>query len=792
MRRSRKILILLALPILLGALAGVLTGRVFEVPKVEGVTRLAPPRTTQLYARDGKIFARYAIEERIPLRPDEIPFMVRACVLAAEDSEFYTHGGIHIKSIVRAILSDIRSGSYSQGGSTITQQLARELYLTKKKTIKRKIEEAILTFDLEKRLTKDEILAMYCNMVYLGSGSYGIAAASKRYFNKSPDQLLIHQAALLAGLPQGPSRYNPFQYPDRAIGRRNWVIQRLQRIGYLTAEQAKQIQARPLDLRPENPAELTGKYFAEEIRRHLERTYGPEALYQQGLQVQTTLDMNLQRVAEAALKRQLHVIDEKKGYRAEGIVNVSKENPDLQTYRHSSWRGLSHLVPDRLYDGLVVRRDDRTATVRIASFSFTLEPSGYDWIGKPLNRLLQVGDIARFYLNEDKTLRLSQVPLTQGAVVVLDNASGQVLAMVGGYDFSLSEWNRATQAMRQPGSAFKPFVYATALEQGWSWADTIFDSPIYLISETGNPDYSPTNYYKRYYGIVTLRDALERSLNVCAVKLFLLVGPENVIRTAKACGITSSIPPYASSALGAADITPMELTAAYTVFPNLGTHVEPYLITSITRNGALLEQHAPETTASLHPTIAYLTSSCLEGVIQRGTGVAARSIPLPLAGKTGTTNAYTDAWFVGYSPSYTVGVWVGNETKIPLGKRMPGAEAALPVWKSVMEYIAREGLEPVESFSVPPGLAFARIDRTTGLLASSSCPSVIQEAFLPGTQPTEICSDEWHRIIQLPYYLQFQFYEPKPGEIMGTEYTEKVRTLIEEGYFDEEKEGENH
>lgn len=790
MKRFRPLFYLL-LALFLGALAGLIFGKVFHVPRVKGVERFTPPKTTTLYDREGQPYATYAVEERFLLKPGELPFILKTAVLAAEDAHFYRHGGVHVKSVVRAILHDIRTRSYSQGASTITQQLARMLFLTPKKTIKRKIEEALLAFDLEKRLTKEEILTMYCNQIFLGSGSYGVASASRRFFNKSPENLQIHEASLLAGVIQLPSRYNPFRHPEKALARRNWVIQRLHELGYLTQEQAEEIKKRPLDLKPEHVSVACGRYFAEEVRRYLEKTYGTDALYRQGLNVRTTLHEQLQRVAEVALKKQLHWIDEQQGYRHEGVFNVLKEHPDLSGYQNKSWKYLTRMERNRLYPGVVMEVKRDRARVRVGSWTFVLSEDGYEWTGKRLNDLLKVGDVAGFYLREEGSIKLSQVPFAQGAVVIMENSTGQVLAMVGGYDYSRSEFNRATQAMRQAGSAFKPFIYATALEQGWSWSDTIFDGPIYLVSDTGLPDYSPENYYKQYNGIVTLRKALEHSLNVCAVKLFLLVKPENVIRTAHQCGVTPEIPPYASSALGASEFQPLELTAAYTVFPNLGTHVKPHLVTDVTREGVYLEQNTPETVPALHPTIAYLMTSALEGVVKRGTGAAASRIPLPLAGKTGTTNDYTDAWFIGYSPSYTVGVWVGRDKKLPLGKRMPGATAALPVWMEIMGYIEENKLEPVDRFSVPSGISFAKVDAETGLLAGSGCTHVIQEVFLPGTQPQQSCGEEWHRRIHLPYYLQYAFYTPKPGEIMGNEYTEQVKQLIEEGYFEELENGKN-
>jgi len=761
----RILAIFLIIMIALGALTGWWVGRSFSLPQIQTLKTFRPAQATEFLDKDGRVFASYAVEKRLLLKAEEIPFTLKAAVISAEDKDFYKHGGVSIPSILRALWRDLRERRFAQGGSTITQQLSKMLFLSPQKKLKRKIEEALLAFNLEKALSKEEILALYINLVNFGHGNYGAVMAGDFYFGKSPDKLSLDETALLAGLIRTPGRDSPLKSPERALARRNEILRRMHRNGYISAEQFKELSERPLDLALGRRKADVGHYFGEEVRRYLQKRYGDEKLYRAGLRVSTTLDQDLQKVAETSLRLGLEAIDRLKGYRKGTVVSVLEEQPDLERYAHPTWRFVSAFEPGVLYWGLVTGIEGDTAWVRIAEERFLLKRGGWAWTQfQDIGNLLRVGDLARFSIDEKGALYLNQEPAVQGAVVVLENGTGKVRALVGGTDFERSEFDRAVQALRQPGSAFKPFVFAAALEHGYTLGDTVLDAPVSLYAGPNQPMYSPRNYYGQYYGIVTLREALEQSHNVSAVKLFLMVGPEKVLDMAARAGLTRPIPPFASSALGAAEVTPMELTAAYATFANLGICVEPYFIERVQEGEKVMEKNGPTVRQGLSPAVAYLTLHAMEGVIDRGTAAAAADIPLPLAGKTGTTSEYTDAWFVGFSPSYTVGVWIGNDQKKPIGRGMTGGRAALPTWMRILRWMADRGYEQRTAFTVPPGVSTALIDRTTGFRAIPECADTLDEAYLSGTEPESYCSDKWHAIGRLPYYQQAPFYSFKQGE----------------------------
>lgn len=769
---------------LVGALSGYLTGRMFHLPQIEALKDFTFQKTTIFYDRYGHPFARYATQKRELLKISQVPLCLKASLLSVEDAAFYEHGGIHFKSILRALWHDIKTRSFSQGASTLTMQLARQLFLTRKKTMKRKIEEALLALNLEKKYTKDEILEMYMNQVFLSNGVYGFATASRYYFQKPIHLLQIHEAALLAGLVQKPSRYNPLRYPKEALKRRNHCINRLVAMKYLTPKQAQAIKKRPLGLNPPK-GDIAYPWFAEAVRRQVLEKYGEKTLYEKGLQVKTTLDPLLQREAQRALRQQILWIESQQGWSSQDAVPLE----DPEHYQDPSWKDLHTFPKEGLLRGVVMEVGRHTAKVRIKNHTILLNAKSWKGIKDfDPKKYLKKGMLVWLWKERGGGYRLTPKPEVEGAVIVLDNRTGAVLALVGGGGFQKSQFNRATQAYRQPGSAFKPFVYAAALERGYSLADTIFDGPIYLLSETGLPDYKPENYYKKYNGIVTLRYALEHSLNVCAVKVWMMVGYRAVQRVAKRCGLTQKILPYASNALGAQEVRLIDLASAYTAFANGGIRVKPFLVKEISQGKQILERQMVQTAQALNPAMAYLITYALEGVFQRGTAIAGRAIPLPKAGKTGTTNDYTDAWFIGYTPSFTIGVWIGYDTKKPLGKRMPGGRAALPVWMKIAKVLIDHGRETQKTFPPPPDVVFSPIDATTGLKATPQCSQVILEAFLPGTEPQESCSPRYHQIASLPYYLQYPFYKPKPKEIMGNEFTAQVRELIAQGYFEKKEE----
>ncbi|MCG8457031.1 MAG: PBP1A family penicillin-binding protein [Holophagales bacterium] len=657
---------------LLAAITGVTVAASIRRPEVDGLAERVPRLTTRLTAADGTLVRTYQRENRILLREGEVPPLLERAILATEDSRFYFHGGVDAKGVVRAAVLNLIRGRKSEGASTLTMQLARNLFqLSREKAWWRKVEEAFLAVEIEKQLSKEQILTRYANTVYLGHGLYGMEAGARAYFGKRALDLDLPEAATLAGIPQRPKTFDPYRKPHRVVERRNHVLGRLLAEGHIDRAAHGEAVATPLILAPRQvEPEAEASYFAEEVRRYLLGRYGADGVYDRGLRAVTTLRPDIQRDAEKALRR-----------------------------------GLLQLDPE--------------------------------------------GEL-------------------QGAVVVLESASGAVRALEGGRDFARSELNRITQSRRQVGSAFKLFVYAAALEQGWTAADTLFDAPAAFPGAGNRLTYSPRNHSRRYYGVSTLRRALERSQNVTAVKLQDLVGVDRVIGVARRCGIRSPLPPYPSLALGAADLEPLELAAAYAAVGSGGSWSEPYLIGEVrAADGRLLEEHQERPRLAFSPEIAHLLRHLLRGVASRGSASRLAGLPLETAGKTGTTNNYTDAWFVGLTPRYTLLVWVGHDRDRRIGPGMTGSAAALPIWKALVEAGLESGwLEAGEAFAPPPpGIAVARIDPRTGLLAREGDPAV-EEWFLRGTQPERHTSARIEGWIGLPWYLQEPFYLPKEGERM--------------------------
>jgi len=760
----KKFLLFLIFFLLLGILSGYFIGRSFSLPQIEELKEYKPPQTTIFYDKNGNGFAFYGLEKRVLIKPEDIPFSLKAAVLSAEDKDFYKHSGISLKALIRALIEDLRKGRFVQGGSTITQQLSKMLFLTREKTFTRKIKEALMSFNLEKKYSKDEILAFYLNQVYLGNGNYGVGMASDFYFSKEPKDLSLDEAALLAGLIRTPEVDSPTKNPKRAIERRNEILRRIYKNGFISKAKYEELVKRPLNLRLKSKRYGVGEYFSEEVRRYIYNKYGYEKLYREGLSVYTTIDLNLQEVAEIALFNALEKIEKLRGFKRQEIENIKKEYPKLEEYEHLTWRFLNTIPIKKPLWGLVMDVKSDEAEIKIKDKKYKLKKEGFEWTNiENLKNLLKEGDLVRVKFDENMVLHLTVEPKTQGAIVIIENATGKIRAMVGGTDFEKSEFNRATQAYRQAGSAFKPFTYVTAFEKGQTPADLIYDAPVSIYAGPNQPLYSPKNYYEEYYGIVTLREALEQSYNVSAVKLFETY-KNDVIETAKKCGIKSTIPPYASSGLGTTEVTPLELTSAYVTFANLGAKIEPYFIEEIRQGNLPLEKNSPKITQVLSPQVSFLITYVLEGVIDRGTAAEANKIPLPLAGKTGTTVEYTDAWFIGFSPTYTIGVWIGNDQKVKIGSKMTGARAALPAFQEIVTYIAEKGLENIKEFTIPRGINFVAIDRLTGKKATSECTEIIEEAFIEGTEPESFCSEKWHKIKSLPYYMQREFYIARENE----------------------------
>ena len=761
--------------IALGAVTGLVLSRFVQLPAVEALTTYRPSAATQVLADDGSVIATFANERRIPLPPDQIPQLFKNAVVAAEDADFYHHLGVDPRGMARAALRNLFRLRWSQGASTLTQQLARTLFLTPEKKLIRKLKEMLLAVEIEQRFSKDQILTLYVNQVYFGHGVYGVEAASRFFFGKPATQLTLPEAAMLAGIIQRNIQQSPLRYPDRALGRRNYVLKRMLEEHMIDRAAYQSALAAPLDAKAHYDRNPTAAYFVEEVRRSVEDTYGTREILEGGLTVKTTVDPALQTAAEDALREGLVALQRRLGWPGARVNVLAESNESIDRWTHDSWPFL-HWTKGELAYALVEKVSPHEATLRIARRTVQLPLAGAAWTGRStLTRLIRRGDVVLVRLedvpaaaDQPVTVGLEPEPTMEGALVAVDNRTGAVLALVGGFDFDRSQWDRAIQAKRQCGSAFKPFVYTAAFERGFSPADTIFDGPVLLPDDSGQPTYCPLNYYRRYFGIVTLRYAVEHSLNASAVKLQQMVTGPAVIDVARSLGIRDELHPYPTLALGAFELPLLDLTAAYAGIANRGQFAEPYTIAEVRdSDGKVLRTHRLQVRQAVPEAAAYLMTSVMEGVIQRGTGVAARDLPAHLAGKTGTTDSFTDAWFIGYSPRITCGVWVGRDVKEPLGRGMSGAEAALPTWIRFMKsYLDRQS-ERVrqEDFPVPAGVVMVPADARSGLRSTPQCGNddVILEAVPEGHEPPDCTATEL-AILSLPWEQQLSYYAYKPGE----------------------------
>jgi penicillin-binding protein 1A len=769
--------------LVIGAVTGVVVAAAIHMPRVDALANYTPSLVTQLYASDGTVFATYARERRVLLKEGQIPPVVQQAVLASEDANFFRHGGIDALGIARAAWVDLRAGKVVEGASTISMQLARSLFLSRERTWRRKIEEAFLAVELEKNYSKPQILTLYLNLVNLGHGNYGVEAASRYYFDKPAAKLTLAEAATLAGILPLPSRYSPYRLPEVVLSQRNRVLRRMLEERFITQAQYQKAVAQPLLVAPQQAEEVAAPYFAEDVRKELEATYGATTLYEGGLQVQTTLDPRIQKSVEKGVRTGLSRLARRRGWRGP-IAHIAEA--DIETQQLPTWTQ-GKPVPERWYQGLVLESDSGSARVRIGKEDYALEPRGIAWTGRrsPAS-LVKRGDVAWFSFAAPETkkkaggeagedgpepepyLVLEQEPRMEGAAVVIENRTGAIRGMVGGWSFERNRFNRITQAKRQVGSSFKPFVYGAALEAGWTPSDTLLDAPTSFTGADGRLSYRPENYYKKHYGIVTLRRALEQSINVPAVKLHQLVGGKKVVELASRLGIKTPLPSWPSVALGSADLVPLEVAAAYATLANQGVHIEPYLIEKVVSpDGQVLKQHFPATYSATSPQVAYVLTHMMEGVIDRGTAFEIKHLPLDIAGKTGTTDDFSDAWFVAYTPRYTILTWVGHDVKKSLGYGMSGAVAALPMWRVIAEDGLKTGwLKEGEKFPVPPGINSKEVEYYTGLLPGSGSYKTVQEAFIAGTEPAREYSSQWSTITSLPWYQQRAFYIPKEGENM--------------------------
>ncbi len=687
----------------IGAAAGLLFVYTSDLPEIRALEDYRPNVVTELYADDGQSIGTFALQRRILITYPQIPQVLKDAVLTTEDQHFEEHWGVDIPRVLQAASHDIVQHRLAEGASTLTMQLAGGLFLNRSdRSAHRKIQETLLAIQIERHYTKDQIFTMYCNQIYLGAGNYGFEAASEYYFSKPIGQLTLPEAATLAAIIRGPI-YAPINHPERALARRNLVLSLMAHDRKITEEQAHAAMKLPLGLHIGSTRNDLAPYFVEEVRQYLEHTYGTAAVHEQGLRVYTTLNVAMQRAADQAVRDGLHTYDRRHGWRG-NLPNIFPPNTApsaalLDKYQNEDWRGA--LQKGDYANGLVTSVEPTYASIKIGSYRAMLTPADFAWTGKKSpEQLLKVGDLVCVAVKEvsGTTVRvqLEQVPVAQAALLTIDNPTGEIKAMVGGYDFEDSKFNRATQASRQTGSSFKVYVYANALEQGMSPFDTVVDEPIAFRS--GGQNYSPRNYDNKFEGRITLRRALADSRNVPAVRILDKVGINSTIDLARKFGIASPLPPYLPLALGAADLTLFEHTSAFTVFPDDGIHIEPHYIRRVTTyDGVVLEEPKPDVTDVIPPETARTMVAMLEEVVQFGTGVHAKELGRPSAGKTGTTNDFTDAWYIGFTPQITTGVWVGNDDpRISLGKKETGAQAALPIWLEFMQQ-ATQGT-PVEDF----------------------------------------------------------------------------------------------
>src|ERR1700751_4405870 len=652
---------LLLCSIALGAACGLLFVYASDLPEIRALETYRPNVVTEIYADDGQLVGSFALQRRILMTYEQVPKVLYNAVTAIEDQHFQDHWGIDFPRIAGAAWRNVLHHRITGGASTISMQLAGNLFLDRSdRTFRRKMQEMLLALQIERRYTKPQIFTMYANQVYLAHGNYGFAAAAEFYFGKPVTDLKLQEAALLAGMVNGP-KYSPLVNPEGALARRNLVLHRMEDEGKITPSEEAAARKTPLGLHIQYPRNDLAPYFFEEIRKYLESTYGTEAVHERGLRVYTTLNIAMQRAANLAVRDGLHAYDRRHGWRG-GLPNIMKDNlGTLDSYENDDWR---HAIEKGSYvTGLVMAVDDKYATIKIGSYRAVISASDFAWTGrKKPSELLKVGDLAQFSIQElrESTARvqLEQQPAPQAAMVAIDNPTGEIKALVGGYSFEDSKFNRATQAYRQVGSSFKIYVYADALEKGATPFDTILDAPFTVIS--GGQPYSPQNSDEKFEGTIPVRRALAGSRNVPAVKLAEKVGISSVVDVTRRFGITTSLPPYLPLALGAADMKLLEHVSAFTVFPNDGIRIDPHMIRRVTSyEGALLEEAHPEVHDVLSPDVARAEKGMLEEVIQFGTGIQAKQLGRPAAGKTGTTQDFTDAWFIGFTAQITAVVCGG-------------------------------------------------------------------------------------------------------------------------------------
>ncbi len=679
--------VLLVLAVITGSLAGLTLVYSVDLPQIDELEHFRPSTTTNLYDRKGRVIGSFALERREVVDYDGLAPVLRSAVISIEDKSFESHWGVNVLRIAGALLHDLHTHGRSQGASTLTMQLARNLFLSSDRNMTRKLQEAYLAIQIERSFTKQQIFTLYANQIYLGSGMYGFEAASQFYFSKHAKDLTLTEAALLAGLPKGPAAYSPLLNPDKALRRRNLVLSEMESDGVITHAQAEQARRSPLGLRVSEPQTAVAPWFQDEVRQELDKRFGTEQVHEDGLRIDTTLDLDLQQTANHAVADGIATYERRHGWKGH-LVNVLDAGETLKDYRHPDWAFVSspgdyvHALVTSVLPNRIVARAGAPGQ---QNADVVLLPPDWQWTGQhSADSLVKPGDIIYVHLADAmegaaRRASLEEDTGAQGSLMAIDNTSGDVLAMVGGRDFALSQFNRATQSERQTGSSFKPYVYTTAVEDGVKPTDIIVDSPVNFGG------YAPHNYENDYKGAMTIQNAFAESRNVPAVKLAARVGIHKVIDMAHRFGVTSNIPPYLPTALGAAEITLEEQVASYSVFPNDGLRVTPHLLRKVSNaDGITLWEDRPTVNQVIDQQTARTMMILLRTVTRSGTGAAAAQLNHPMGGKTGTTSDFTDAWFLGFSPSVTCGVWVGFDSRQSLGEKETGAKAALPIWMTFM------------------------------------------------------------------------------------------------------------
>ncbi len=726
---------------LLGIASGVVLAFVDDLPEITALDQYAPSTITRVLGRDGTSIGEFATERRVVITADQIPEALRLAIMAVEDADFEDHIGVQPTRMVWAAFKDLTSDGRSPGRSTISQQLARNLF---RDTVgfrrnpnawvdvsgwERKIKEALVALQIERRYTKDEIFTMYCNQIYWGHGAYGAQAASRLYFDKTVSDLSLDEAALLAGIIQTPERQSPYVNIEVATRQRDRALTRMVANNFLTEAEAAEAMARPIVTAGAPTVPALAPYFLETIRQQLQERYGAKAIYESGLTVRTGLDPLLQRTANVVLDRELRRLDRLGGFR-KPARNLVDEKVDVDTFRLPRWSRPP--ITGDVVPAIVLGVDGATIRLRAGTWQGTVVAAGYAWTRRRADALVRRGDLVetRILTRDDEartfTGSLEQAPMVEGAVVAIENRTGQILAMIGGHSFGRSEFNRATQAMRQVGSTFKTFVYTAAIDRGYTATSLLRDEPVSYPAGPGQPLWRPMNYDREFRGDITLRDALASSRNIPTIRLMDALGPAQVIAYARRMGITSPLPEYLPVAIGAAEATLLEMTSAYSAFANQGVRVTPMPILQVTdRDGNVLEEHRPEPNEALRADTAYVVAHLLQNAVQSGTAVRAKALNWPVGGKTGTTDDYTDAWFIGFDPEITLGVWVGRDLKKPIGPGQSGTAAALPMWVDIMQpWIERRRaqLEGVPTFERPSNVVMVMTG--SGL-----------QAFIAGTEP---------------------------------------------------------